>query len=48
MLSTAFWIIVGIIVGWKFNQPDCIKSVETKVVGWAKLAWAWVKSKVSK
>jgi hypothetical protein len=48
MLSIAFWIIVGIIIGWKVKQPDWTKSSVDKAVELAKSIWAWAKAKVAK
>jgi hypothetical protein len=47
MYTIAFWIAVGIIIGWNFRQPKWAKVAEAKVLEWLSLAWAWVKAKVA-
>jgi hypothetical protein len=32
MLSTLFWICVGIMIGWNLPQPAWAKSLQDKVV----------------
>ena len=36
MLSTIFWVGVGILVGWNFPQPAYAKAIQQKVVDWFK------------
>jgi hypothetical protein len=33
MLSTLFWIAVGIVIGWNLPQPPWAKELQAKITG---------------
>lgn len=36
MLSTLFWVSVGVVIGWNLPQPAWAKEATDKVVAWVK------------
>ena len=36
MLETLFWLVVGAFIGWNFPQPDFIKAIQAKLLGFFK------------
>jgi hypothetical protein len=39
MLSTLFWICVGIVIGWNLPQPPWAKALQDKTVASVRAFW---------